>query len=151
MLPDDYTTLLTRILGLLIVVSLAVVVYMAFTPYATADPYTEFYILGTDGNASDYPTNLSVGETGNFIVGITNREHRTVTYTIVLRMGDGILDSRTNSVNEGTTWEEPVSFEPQSSGRQKLEILLYLGSDPDTSSQPYRDLWLWVEVHEQAG
>jgi len=40
--------------------------------------FTEFYILGLNGKAMDYPSELKLGEGGKVIVGIANREHEIV-------------------------------------------------------------------------
>jgi len=40
------------------------------------ETFTEFYILGPGGNASCYPTNLTVNETGGVILGLMNHEPR---------------------------------------------------------------------------
>ncbi len=44
--------------------------------------YTEFYLLNSEGNASNYSTNITMGSDLNVIVGLKNHEHRTVNYTI---------------------------------------------------------------------
>lgn len=137
---------LTWVLAIAVLASLVGVLYIAVTPQQTTDPYTEFYILGTDGNASNYPTNLSVGETGTLIVGISNHEHRTVTYTVLFRFENRTAASRTVTVNDDETWEDEVSFTPQSTGRKPLRILLYKGENADPSQDAYRSLRLWVNV-----
>ncbi len=37
--------------------------------------FTEFYILGLEGKADNYPDELTVGEEGRVILGIVNHEH----------------------------------------------------------------------------
>ncbi len=68
---------------LVIVIALTIVTfaYVAITP-KSAETYTEFYLLGSDGTLSDYPQNLYAGENATVTVGITNHEHRPVDYTI---------------------------------------------------------------------
>lgn len=137
---------ITGALALVVVVLLIGVAYVALTPQETTDPYTEFYVLGPDGQASGYPTNLTVGETGTLIVGITNREQKSVTYTVQLRLDDEPIESRAVTVDRGQTWEDRFSFAPESEGRKKLWIELYRGQSPDTTREPYRELWLSVNV-----
>lgn len=60
------------ILAVALVISMSGVIYIAMIPYEEPDPSTEFYILGPEGEASDYPDNLTVGESGELIVGIVN-------------------------------------------------------------------------------
>ena len=132
----------------MLIVALAGVVYVSMTPGAEADPYTEFYILGPDGNASDYPTNLSSGETGELMGGITNNEHHSMTYTVVLMLDNESVTERTVEVEEGETWEGMLRFTPEDAGVKQLDILLYVGEDPDLDDEPYRKLELVVDVTE---
>lgn len=145
-MQEDRERIVTVVLALVVFVFLVGVAYIALTPQETTEPHTEFYVLGSAGEASGYPTNLTVGETGTVIVGITNREQRSVTYTVLLRLDDEPIESRTVTVDRGQTWEDRFSFAPESEGRKKLWILLYKGQSPDTTREPYRELWLSVNV-----
>ena len=138
--------LFTGVLALALVAALGGVAYVALTPDLTEDPFTEFYILGPDGTASNYPTNLSSGDTGELIVGITNNEHRAMTYTVVLTTEDEILGEEMVTVADGETWEERVDFSIYEPGQHRLAILLFVGDDPNSLEDPYRDLQLVVEV-----
>lgn len=138
--------IITGILAIALVGSVASVVYFAMSPAPPGDPYTEFYILGENRTASEYPTELKSGETGTFIVGVTNHEHRDETYTVVLRLDNRTLDSRTMTIKNNETWEDTMSFSLTETGRLKLQILLFKGSDPNQLSDPYRHLRLWVNV-----
>jgi uncharacterized membrane protein len=139
---------LTWVLALVLVASLVMVVYVAANPPETGDPYTEFYILGPEGNASGYPTNLTVGETGEFIVGISNHEQQELTYTVALRVDNRTLETRTVSVGDGETWEESMSFTPESAGEKRLRILLYRSESAGGTAEAYRSLRLFVNVSE---
>lgn len=142
----DVERVLTLALSVALVVALVGVLYVALTPGEGADRYTEFYVLGTDGNASDYPTNLTVGETGRLIVGITNHEQAVTTYTVRLQFGDRKVGQQTVTLANGQTWEREFSFTPETSGRRPLNILLYKGSNPGPSANPYRELQLMVNT-----
>lgn len=137
---------LTWTLAALLLLSLLGVVYVAVTPGSTTDPFTEFYILGPDGNASGYPTNLSVGETGTIIVGITNHEQREMQYTVALANNDSAITTRTVSVEDEATWEDRFTFTPETPGRLRLRVLLYRGDSADLNEEPYRRLRLYVNV-----
>ena len=65
--------ILTIILIISIVLAISMVVYVIVTP-KEGEKFTEFYVLGPNGTASDYPTNLKVGEEGEVIIGIVNHE-----------------------------------------------------------------------------
>ncbi len=70
--------------------------YVMTVPKVGED-FTEFYILGLEGKAADYPKELKVGEEGKVIVGIVNYEHETVGYQVVVRI-DGKLLSTLNEL-----------------------------------------------------
>jgi uncharacterized membrane protein len=72
---------LTVILTLLIIIAAASIVYAIITP-KTGEKFTELYILGQEGYATNYPKNLSVGEESTVIIGIVNHEYKTINYTI---------------------------------------------------------------------
>lgn len=143
-MSDNSTPTVTWILAAVVVLSLVGVVYFAVTPAASNDPYTEFYVLGTEGNASDYPTNLSVGESGTVTVGISNHEGESVTYTVVLRLNQEAVASRGVTVPAGSTWERQFSFTRRSPGQQELRILLYRGPSTGNGNEPYR--WLRLRI-----
>ena len=106
--------------------------------------YTEFYILGPEGKAADYPEELAVGEEGRVIVGIVNREQAALSYRLEIRT-DGVISGGIEGVQleADQKWEEEVAFIPERIGdRQKVEFLLYRqGRD-----EVYESLYLWVDV-----
>ena len=109
-----------------------------------AERFTEFYLLGPGGMASDYPTNLTVGDTGTVLVGITNHEGEDITYLVHVWLNDtkiGDLDPIT--LTHEATSERAYTFTATEVGaRWKLEFVLYRGD----RSAVYRDLHLWVTV-----
>lgn len=123
-------------------------VLAADAPAANSEPFTEFYVLGPDGNASNYPKNLSVGERGRFVVGVTNHEHRDVTYTLVVELDDRVVQRRPVPVDRGATWEEQMSVTPRSAGDTVLRLSLYRGTDPSLDAAPYRSLKIEMNVSE---
>lgn len=139
-------TVLTVILGVAFLLSLGAVVYIAVTPPPVTHPYTEFYILGPEGNASNYPTNLSVGEEGTVIVGLVNHEGESQTYTVTVVTENTSLAERRVTLAHEDGWEERVSFTLSHPGRHRVQFLLYKGSDPSTAGQPDEFLRLWVTV-----
>lgn len=142
---DALRRALTWTLAVALLLAVAGTVYLAVDPPETTEPFTEFYILGPGGNASGYPTNLSVGEEGTVIVGIVNHEHERVTYRLVLELAGEVIEERRVTVDDEATWEEPVTFTVEEPGRQRLRFLLYKG---EVEGEPYRHLRLWVEVRE---
>ncbi len=139
---------LAWVLTVALLVALLGVIYVAVTPQSTGEAYTQFYVLGPNGSASGYPTNLSVGERGEFILGITNNENRDLEYTIVVSTNGSIITKRTVTVGNEENWEGLFAFTPDYAGKTQLNILLYRGSDPDVSAEPYRRLRLIIDVHD---
>jgi uncharacterized membrane protein len=95
-----------------VLVSVASVGYLAVTP-RHGETFTEFYLLTEDATgeyvASDYPTSFVQGESKPLVVGVTNREHRPVTYTVVVELqrvetpvGTGNATAGTAEVGNGS-------------------------------------------------
>ncbi len=69
--------ILTVILIISIILAISMTVYVIITP-KEGEKFTEFYVLGPNGTADDYPTDLKVGEEGTVIIGIVNHEYANV-------------------------------------------------------------------------
>ena len=134
---------LSSILGLLILAAISATVYVV-TSSLPWERYTEFYILGLDNKAIDYPKELAVGEEGKVIVGIANHEYQEVHYQVVLRIGEVGTEVGPIVLKQGEVWEEIVSFIPHSAGdNQKVEFLLYISGE----TEPYLEqLYLRIDV-----
>ena len=120
--------------------------YVTATTPRVEEKFTEFYILGLEGKATDYPRELRVGEEGRVIVGIINREHETVNYRIEVRI-DGVRNNEVGplELQPDEKWEEVVSFTPNRAGdSQKVEFVLYKEGKPYFKDPPY----LLVSVKE---
>ncbi len=138
---------LTAIVLVVFVASLLATGYIAVNPPQSTDPYTEFYLLGSEGNASDYPTQLEPGESGTVTVGVTNYEGETTDYQIRIvdtnASGDGVLATRSPTITAGETWETNVTFSIDEPGRHRVRFLLYkseISDEPDLTTR------LWVNV-----
>ena len=118
--------------------------YVLTTPKKTGERFTEFYILGSQGKADNYATELRLGEEGGVIVGIVNRELRKVSYRLEVTI------NQTRNVKlyplvleHGEKWEEEVSFTPTEIGdNQKVEFWLYEEGETYVKEQ----LCLWISV-----
>jgi len=124
------------------------------------DKYTEFYILGPGGMASDYPTNLTIGQEGNITIGIANHEYRTVTYAVeIWLVNASFIDNQTiihhmywydnftvtlehTNPNVGGNWtkqyERPYTYSFNTTGQFKLWFLLFKDNAPSLPSTPER-------------
>jgi len=129
--------------------------YMVATP-RVGEEFTEFHILGTDGKAKNYPTELKVGEEGRVIVGIVNHEQESASYRVEVRIdgekaklridGEDSDEIMVELENE-RKWEQEVGFVPQKAGEgQKVEFVLY------KEGKPYFEepLHLRIDVEERA-
>lgn len=135
--------IVSYILILVIIVALASVVYIIINP-SSGEKFTEFYILGSDGKAGNYPTNLTVGENGTVFIGIVNHEETSVGYELVVKYNNVIFKNETFNLKNKEKKEIPITFQLNRSGiGQKLEFLLY--KLPDIQ-HPYRSLNLLINV-----
>jgi uncharacterized membrane protein len=158
--------------------------------YAVAVPkggeqFTELYLLTeTDEGelvADDYPTEFVRGESRSLVVGIGNREHDTVEYTLIgtlqrveiRRAGNASTNDTTGPGNvsvsvleereiarfdpeldHNETWRRQHDVTPTLAGdRLRLTYLLYRGTPPEDPGvdDAYREVHLWVNVSEPAG
>ena len=143
-MTDRSYQFVTWLLAFALAASVLGAMVVAVSPPEPTQSYSEFYLLAEDGRAEDYPTNLTVGETGRLLVGVSNHEHDDQTYTVTVVFGDRTVATRTLSIEADRTAERRVSFSPTEPGRERLRFLLYRGSD--SSGEPYRRLRLVVNV-----
>ena len=112
-----------------------------------AETFTEFYILGLDGKAINYPTQVRAGEEGKIIAAIVNHEHEVVSYRIEVRI-DEVKNNEAGPLvlaNE-KRWEGIVSFTPDKAGdNQKVAFFLYKNGEAEPCLKP---LHLWIDVTE---
>ena len=129
-----------------ILVAIGLLSYIVGTAERGAERFTEFYILGLEGIAKDYPTELSKGEEGKVIVGIINREQDKVSYRVEIAIeGTKIQETVPITLEHGEKWEAEMSFVPTKvGGNQKVEFLLHEEGEPS----PKEQLHLWIDVKE---
>lgn len=143
--------ILTAVLIAAILGALAALSYSVAVPIEK--PFTEFYILGSEGKAGDYPTQLTAGKPATVTLGIANREGAEVIYRIAVT-----VDGQRSSLLLGDTevaevgpidlghrekWEQQIGFASQKVGPdQKIEFLLLA----EGRSEPYLSTYLWVNV-----
>ena len=107
------------------------------------EPFTEFFLLGLEGKAADYPTELTVGEEGRVIVGIVNNERKVASYRVEVKVDD----EKKNEVGpvaleHNEEWEGEVDFVLEKvEDDQRVEFLLY----KNDGSEAYLTLHLWVD------
>jgi uncharacterized membrane protein len=135
--------ILTGILIFSIVLAISMLYFVITTP-KTGERFTEFYILGPEGKAENYPTILRNNSPEVIHIGVVNHEYLTVNYTVRIAMDNEILTETWFLSGHNQTWEKNMTFVPGREGtNMKLDFLLY---KEDNFTESYRDLHLWVDV-----
>jgi uncharacterized membrane protein len=144
--------LLTTVLIICIIIAACLVVYVILTP-KQGEHFTEFYILGSNHLASDYPKNLTLGENATVILGIVNHENTLMNYTIEVWLSNQtIVYNNISNMNETiyhhlwfldninitllpepinleefstSQWEYNYTFHVNRKGNYKLVFILY--------------------------
>jgi uncharacterized membrane protein len=139
-----------RTLPILVAVSLTALVLLAAYVVATQpreESYTSLYILNSNGQAQNYPTEYRLNEPQSVIVGVHNNEQRTVTYELKVLLIDSakstVLHQETISINNGQTWQQNVTVTPDRIGtNMKLDFQLSTAQE----ATPYKETYLWITV-----
>lgn len=134
--------ILSVILILSILVAISSTVYIIVKP-KEGEKFTEFYILGPDGKASNYPGNLTPGEEGKVIIGIVNHESIPTTYQLVITINGTVVDEMTVKLNDEEKKEIPYTFTAGDPGVKKMDFLLFMMPD---NNNVYRSLHLWINI-----
>ncbi len=161
---------LSVILALAIAATVGVLIFTVAFP-KVGEKFTEFYLLGTQGQAAGYPSDFvlgngavvsvsygdheqsQTGDTGNLIVGITNREQAQTAYEVTLLINGQpapmVVDgAAVNSLGPVTldndqTFEKQIGFAPSQPGQnQKVEFVLLVGGKPYFDAPPH----LWINA-----
>ena len=140
---------LSILLVISIIASVVTLTYVIVTP-KQGEKFTEYYILGPEGMADNYPTAFELGDSGNVIVGVVNHEYEPINYTMELRLDNRSLPLSNKVSNiyleHNETWEQPLEFTPDTVGEDmKLQFLLF---KEENQTAAYRDLHLWINVSE---
>jgi len=138
--------------GLSVGLVVAIVAALGCLGYVIANPkqgekFTEFYILGLEGKAENYPQQVTVGEEARVILGIVNHEYQPTSYRVEIEIS-GVKDKeiRTGILAHEEKWEQVVGFTPEEVGlNQKVEFWLY----KDAVLQPHLEqpLHLYINVN----
>jgi uncharacterized membrane protein len=161
---------ITIILVIALLGALGVLGYIIAVP-RVSEQFTEFYILGLNGKAQDYPTGFTMekdqvthvtygigqsdiaGKFGKVTLGIVNHEQQKVVYSLRLTIEDkpsniyydgAMVDQiKPIELQQDEKWEHEIGFTPQNIGdNQKVEFLLYKGDEPALENS----LRLWIDV-----
>lgn len=139
----NFDKTLSIILVIILIIAVAATIYIIVFPQPN-EKFTEFYILGPNGKAGDYPTNLTLGQSGNVTIGVINHENMNTTYQLTVKLNQSILMNENITLANNEKKEIPFTFTASKTGNnQKLEFLLY---KPPGNSTVYRSLDLLVNV-----
>ncbi|MBP1928077.1 putative membrane protein [Methanolinea mesophila] len=160
-----------RALSVLLLIAIAGA--LVATAYVIAVPkegekFTEFYILGSEGKASDYPTMIRTGDPQEVIVGIGNHEYRNASYFVEVWLLDRESDPASGASSiikmdemsqqrvdlpDNQTYQEKLPFRVNETGYNQIQFLLFIDQAPgaevrgqDRINASYRDLHLWITV-----
>jgi uncharacterized membrane protein len=157
---------LSIVLTLVIVSVVLATVSVIVLPKEGAERFSEFYVLGKNQSASDYPDLIIPAENYPMYIGTGNHEYRPVTYTIETWVLRTEFDNVTNrsiiremdpnerislSLAHNETKIIPFNLFVIKPGYDRVEFLLFNESVPgpevtgsDRINASYRNLHLWV-------
>ncbi|HEY9204660.1 MAG TPA: VanZ family protein, partial [Candidatus Methanoperedens sp.] len=146
----EYDPALEKTLIITMVIAILLVSAMLIYAKVTTEPekYTALYILGANGKAENYLSEVYIGEPASIIVGVENYEYAPVNYTLVVKLGEKTLNEQKITLQHDGKWLKNVTFIPQltssnafvGANRSKLEFQLY------KDNKPYRSVHLLVNV-----
>jgi uncharacterized membrane protein len=134
--------LLLAVLALAVLGTAAALIYAITAP--PAEKFTEFYILGAEGEAKNYPKQLKVGEEASLTLGIINREQTPVSYRVEISI-DGVKQGEVGPISLASNEkrEQAITFTAdKAENTQKVEFLLY----KEDQSEVIESLYLVVNV-----
>jgi uncharacterized membrane protein len=118
--------------------------YFVITVPKIGEKFTEFYILGPEGKADNYSTDLKYNSPSHVLIGVANHEYIPVNYTVQVVLENNILTDTWFRLNHNETWEQNVTYIPEKIGNNmKLEFLLF---KEDNFTASYRELYMWVNI-----
>lgn len=134
---------ISLVLVLMILGAAGALFYVVTTPRA-GEHFTDFYLLGSEGKAKNYPGQLVLGDKAEVTVGIVNHEQEYTNYKISVTLsGEHILDLGPIGLANEAKWQQKVVVVPTEAGEhQKVMFLLF----KEEASEPYLTLHLWLDV-----
>jgi uncharacterized membrane protein len=136
---------------ILVVVIIGAVITSVFVYNKNIQGLTEFYLLGADGKAEDYPQALLIGEKAKVTLVIVNKERKPMTYRLAINQENGsawiddeLKKEITVSLDDGQEWRASISFVFNQPGTgEKLDFLLFKGEE----TEPYLETYLKLDIN----
>jgi len=116
--------ILTVLLLISLILAIVTTIYIIVMP-EEGESFTEFYILGPGGKASDYPTNLTMNQEGRMIIGIVNHENTKTSYRLVVASNNTVMLEQDLTLEDGQKMKIPFNFTAGDPGERKMEFFLY--------------------------
>jgi uncharacterized membrane protein len=118
--------IISAILIVAILICTGLIIYLAVTPQPS-QRFSEFYLLGNQGKAADYPNQAVSGRPVSIIVGIVNHEGRLSDYPVQIKENDAIIKSvDVGKLKDGQKWEQLVEFSLNNAGDgRRVNFYLY--------------------------
>lgn len=161
--------LLTWVLLIAVVAAIGLVILLTQIP-PREEPFTEFYLLGSDGIAEDFFYDLRAGRGEPVIVGVTNQEGVAQSYVVEIWAAQSTIDAATNrshvesmsqlgtvrvDLDDGQTYEQPYQVTVSDRDANRVEFLLFKAGEvppasvrgEDRVETAYRNVNLWIAVH----
>ena len=139
-MSDVERMLMISLIGSIIIAS-SMLIYAKVT--FDEEEFSALYILGPDGKAEGYQKDLHIGEPQSITVGVENYEHAATEYTLQVKLGAGVLETRRISLKHKEKWLEDLSFVPDRTG-DHLKLAFDLHKGGVGGGVPYRSVHLWV-------
>ncbi len=134
---------LYALLGGVLVVALLSAAAIAILP-RPGERFTEFYMLGSEGLAEDFPRQGAAGQPLAVTIGVHNQEGTAAGYRVEVRDDKGVIgQAGPFSLQSGEKIEAPLTFIPQQTGD---DVLVTISLYRDDQPAPYRTLKLWLKV-----
>jgi len=159
--------LLSVVLTLVILVVIITTVYVITAP-KEGERFSEFFILGENRTATNYPDLIIAEQNYPMFIGVGNYEYRNISYTIETWILQTEFDNVTNTssiiamdsldrlsltLSHNETTIVPYNLSAKKTGYNRVEFLLFNESVPgpevsgsDRINASYRDIHLWVDV-----
>ncbi|MDD5700806.1 MAG: DUF1616 domain-containing protein [Dehalococcoidales bacterium] len=138
-----WSMILSVVLVVMLLGAMGISGYIIVKP-KVGDKFTQFYILGSEGRAEEYPQEIILGENASVTLGIINNEYESIVYRIEIDI-DGQKAGTLSPIflKHEDVWESEVNFVPLESGtNQQVAFSLYKDGEEDTPLKTH----LWIDV-----
>jgi uncharacterized membrane protein len=150
---EEKTIIIT--IGVAIVIISVLLVNVLINP-ASEEEFSAIYYLDSEKSTGNLPQTVILGQNSTFSlwVGVENQNGTTLDYSIKLKMDDGtgqlnqssadIIESFENTLEDGETWEFPVTINIEQLGTNRVIFELWVGKG--TTNDEYSGKWVNLSV-----